>query len=243
MDQRQDQIDRLADPPENREDEPRAPTGWLWLNDRYIEVPADDAQRLEVTPPAPPDGDEVAPGIDWDSVAGAYEDVRVLRIPAQALREGDRRYNVVVRPGDIIRLYSGNIGFFYVTGHVRRPGVFAFRSGASITLKNAIAGAAGLDALGWPDRVTVYRRVGEREQMIQVNLDRIYAGKDPDFFLKRDDIVNVGTHPFAPFLLQIRNFTIPQMGGSISYFYRYSRQETFFKTENLNQPNTPNLFP
>ena len=150
---------------------------------------------------------------------------------------------MVVRAGDIIRLYSGDIGFYYILGHVNRPGVFAFRSGASVTLKNAIAAAGGLDELAWPDRVTVYRRVGEREQMIQVNLDRIFAGLDADFFLKRNDIVNVGTHPAAPFLLQIRNLTIPQLDSSMSFLYRWARTESFFKNENLLTTVAPGLFP
>lgn len=97
--------------------------------------------------------------------------------------------------------------------------------------------------MAWPDRVTVYRRVGQREQMIQVNLDRIFAGLDADFFLKRDDIVNVGTHPVAPFLLQIRNMTIPQLNSSMSFLYRWSRTETFFKNENLATTATRGLFP
>ena len=40
--------------------------------------------------------------------------------------------------------------------------------------------------------------------MIPVNLDRIFAGQDADFFLKPHDIINVGTHAVAPFLASIR---------------------------------------
>ena len=58
--------------------------------------------------------------------------------------------------------------------------MYSFRSGATVTLKNAVAAAGALDALGWPTRVTVYRRIGERVQIIQVNLDGIYAGLHAD---------------------------------------------------------------
>jgi hypothetical protein len=89
----------------------------------------------------------------------------------------------------------------------------------------------------------VYRRVGDREQLLQVNLDRIFAGLEPDFYLKRDDIINVGTHPFAPFLIQIRNLTIPQLDSSMSFAYEWTRTETFFKTEDFGASSGPGLFP
>ncbi len=221
-----------------------APAGrWIFLNGEWIEVSPETAQA---TPPVvPPKDQEIAPAVDWDEIAEEREDIRLIRISPDGLRQGDPRYNIVVRPGDVIRLYSGDIGFYYLTGHVRRPGVYSFRSGATVTLKNAVAAAAGLDALGWPDRVTVYRRIADREQMIQVNLDRIYAGVEPDFYLKKDDIVNFGTHPFAPFLVQIRNLTMPQLGGSITYFYRYinQKQKTAFSTQNEAAQTLPGLFP
>ena len=194
-------------------------------------------------PFVPPAESQPVPAVDWDVIAEDENDIRPIRIPGEGLRRGEPRYNIVIRPGDTIRLYSGDIGFYYVMGHVRQPGTFQFRGGSSITLKSAIAAAGGLDALAWPDRVTVYRRVSGREQMIQVNLDRIFAGLDSDFFLKRDDIINVGTHPAAPFLLEFRNFTIPDLNSTVSLTYQFTRTETFFKNENLDAPNSPGLFP
>ncbi len=234
---RANQDQRLMDP--GREE-----SRWIYdpVSQGYIEIRRKEDRFVE-TPIVPPGEDAIRPAIDWDALAGGIYDIRTIRVSAQGLRQGDPRYNLVVRPGDVIRLYSGDIGFYYIIGHVLRPGVFSFRSGASVTLKNAIASAGGLDALAWPDRVTVYRRVDGREQMIQVNLDRIFAGLDSDFFLKRDDIINVGTHPFAPFLVRIRNLTLPRLDSSMSFIYEWSRQETFFKSENLDAPNAPGLFP
>ena len=222
-----------------------APTKWIFLNGEWVEVESRKGvpQQAPSTPAIDPLDNGPAPAIDWDLLASEAMDVRVIRVPAMALRQGDPRYNIVVRAGDVIRLYSGDIGFYYMTGHVRGPGIYRFQGGTQVTLKNAVAAAGGLSPLAWPDRVAIYRRIGEREQIIQVNLDRIYAGLDPDFYLKRDDIVNIGTHPFAPFLIQIRNFTIPQMGGSLSYFYQFIRTETYFRNENLDAPNNAGLFP
>ncbi len=224
------------------------PARWIFLNGEYVEV-APESPVAAAPPAIPTEERPIAPVIDWDEIAEERQAVRLIRVSPGGLRQGDPRYNLVVRPGDVIRLFSGDIGFYYMTGHVRRPGVFSFRSGATVTLKNAVAAAGGLDALGWPDRVTVYRRIADREQMIQVNLDRIYAGVEADFYLKKDDIVNFGTHPFAPFLIQIRNLTIPQLGGSITYFYRYVNQATKTATDQTTRFSTtntqtlPGLFP
>ena len=38
-----------------------------------------------------------------------------------------------------------------------------------------------------------------------MNLDAIFAGLEDDFFLRDDDILNIGTHIVAPFLYVIRN--------------------------------------
>lgn len=239
-----------AQPGENSGDDllPRrsGPSQWIFdvSTGAWIEVSPDQVREI-ITPRLPEGDNDVVPAIDWEAIASQGRQNRIMRISAEGLRRGEPESNVVVRAGDVIRLYSGDIGFYYMTGHTNRPGVYSFRSGATVTLKNAVAAAGGLDALGWPTRVTVYRRIGDREQMIQVDLDRIYAGLDADFYLKRDDIVNIGTHPVAPFLLQLRNLTIPQLSGTITYNvgYRYTRQETFFRNENLDTPDRPALFP
>ncbi len=240
------EADQPEPPPAQRLPEPpvRKPSRWIYdhTTGEWIEVESDEP--ADVPAPAPLPADEpMQPAVDWDLIAQEEQDIRVIQISAGGLREGDPRHNIIVRPDDIIRLYSGDIGFYYVIGHVRAPGAYTFRPGASVTLKNAIAAAGGLDALGWPDRVSVYRRVGSREQLLQVNLDRIFAGLEPDFYLKRDDIINVGTHPFAPFLQQIRNLTIPQLDSSMSFAYEWTRTETFFKTENFGASSGPGLFP
>ncbi len=38
-----------------------------------------------------------------------------------------------------------------------------------------------------------------------VNLEKIASGEQPDFFIKPDDLINVGTHPTARYRAVIRN--------------------------------------
>ncbi len=203
--------------------DPSAPyvfvNGEFVRNPDYVPPDRDDAAREPAPPPSRLDAP--SPAVNWARLAGD-SDYRVLQIPADLLRTGDTQANIYVRPGDVIRIVSGEIGVYYVMGQVNRVGAFRFNT-EEVTLKGAIAAAGGLSALAWPDRCTVYRRVGRREQMIQVDLDRIFAGNDSDFMIRRGDIINVGTHPFAPFLARIRALTLPNPINNVGYSFTYAR--------------------
>ncbi len=224
---------------------PKPTSRWIWgPNDEFIPNP--DYQTPDNEQPEPIDPFE-GPTVNWARVAGDST-LRVIRVPAQALRTGDPEFNIVVRPGDVIRIVSGEIGLYYVMGQVARPGAFGFNS-EEITLKRAIALAGGLAALAWPDRCTIYRRIGQREQIIPVNLDAIFAGEESDFLIRRGDIINVGTHPFAPFLQRIRAWTLPSPANTVGYSFVYSRNFADIdsygaKANPANQPDRfQNLFP
>ncbi|MGD2109956.1 MAG: polysaccharide biosynthesis/export family protein [Phycisphaerae bacterium] len=224
--------------------EPDPTQPFLWVNGEFVENP--DYRPVEgdmVTASSPPSFDTAMPAVNWARIAGetAY---RVIHISADRLRSGERDANIVVRAGDVIRIVSGEIGVYYMMGQVNRVGAFAFNA-EPITLKAAIAAAGGLSGLAWPDRCTVYRRIGQREQMIQVDLDRIFAGKDPDFMIRRGDIINVGTHPFAPFLQRIRAWTLPNPVNNVGYSFTYARNYADIDaySARLNPANEPDRFP
>ncbi|MGN6367200.1 MAG: polysaccharide biosynthesis/export family protein [Phycisphaerae bacterium] len=146
---------------------------------------------------------------------------RVIRIPLNPLREGNPKYNIVVRPGDTIVVPTVEQGFFYMMGHVNRPGVFAL-SGQKITLKMAVAAAGNLDALAIPRRCDLIRRIGTNQEVIvQVNLQAIFQGTQPDIFLKSNDVVNVGTDAIAPILAVTRNGYRAAYGWGFTYDRNY----------------------
>lgn len=224
----------------------------LWVNGEFVPNPAYEGESPLANPlagatPTPPSFDTAIPAVNWSRIAGdnAY---RILEIPAERLRNGDPEVNVYIRAGDIIRIVSGEIGEYYVMGQVNQGGQFRFNA-EPITLKAAIAIAGGLSPLAWPDRCTIYRRLGQREQMIQVNLDRIFGGQDPDFNIRRGDIINVGTHPLAPFLARVRALSLPNPVSNVGYSFTYARNfadiDSFAVRQNPNnQPDRfPNLFP
>ncbi len=131
-------------------------------------------------------------------------DKRVIEVDYAALKSGQLKYNVVIRPDDLIIVPEPAVGEYYMAGHVLRPGVYSL-TGRDITLKQAITSAAMFDALAIPSRTEIVRRLpGDREVFVRVDLDKIFAGQQADIFLKPNDVVNVGTNAAAPFLAAIR---------------------------------------
>ena len=130
---------------------------------------------------------------------------RVIFIDLKRLRQGDPRLNIVIRDNDIIRVPSLEVGEFYIMGEVQRPGVYTL-TGRKVTIKMALAAAGNLGPLAWPENCTLVRRIGgDQEQTTSLNLRAICAGKEPDQFLKPNDVLEVGTHWKTAFLAVVRN--------------------------------------
>jgi len=99
---------------------------------------------------------------------------------------------------------AGQTGFYYMEGHVAKPGAYSF-NGQRITLKQAIWSASGLDGLAIPQRTDIVRRIGPNQEMFyRVDLAAVFAGKRPDIYLKSNDQVLVGTNFLAPFIAAVR---------------------------------------
>ncbi|MGC3957503.1 MAG: hypothetical protein QM813_05950 [Verrucomicrobiota bacterium] len=125
-------------------------------------------------------------------------------MPLHRLQLGELQYNVVLRPNDTLIIPGPDVGEYYMGGHVQRPGVYSL-TGRQITLKQAIVSAGMIDPLGWPERTEIIRRLpNNREMFLRVDLPKIFAGEQSDFYLRPYDTVNVGTNAISPFLAAIR---------------------------------------
>jgi len=193
---------------------------WAFRDGRWVQTPKSvPAERKPQVPEAPGARPEalVAPRTaratsrvpadtlpmddEWEQAI----QTRLIRIPADKLLAGDPRYNIVIKPGDTIHVPVDIIGEFAIMGNVNRSGYIDI-TGRPMTLKMAIAAAGGLGPLAWPKNVEVTRRIGTaREEIVMVDLDKIAGGEQPDFFIKPNDLINVGTHPTSRWRAVLRN--------------------------------------
>lgn len=132
------------------------------------------------------------------------DQARVIRIPYERLRNGDLNYNVTIRPYDMIWVSQPTVGEYYMGGHVARVGVYSLTA-RKITLKQAIVSAGMFDQIATPARTDIVRRVGQdKEIFVSMDIDKVFAGQQPDIFLKPNDVVTVGTTWWAPFTAAVR---------------------------------------
>lgn len=131
---------------------------------------------------------------------------RVIRVPMADLLAGKQSVNIVVRPGDVIRVPTPPSGVIYISGQVARPGVYGLPANG-MTLMAAIRGAAGgYSSIAIPERIDLTRRVGkDRQSTIMLDGAAIARREQPDIFLKPNDEVVVGTNFWALPLAVIRS--------------------------------------
>ena len=192
----------------------------------------------QAQPPAMPDIDPDDP-FGW--VQGNMSNlVRIIVISLPRLMEGDARQNIIIRDGDTIIVPGHKVGEFYVTGQVRRPGVYNLTA-RKITVKMALTAAGGFDPLAWPSNSVLIRRIGKDQELtIPLRLDQIMAGKEPDFFIQPDDVIAVGTHIAAPFLAVTRNAF--RMTYGFGFIYDRNFAETNFGQWQSLQDAADNFF-
>ena len=184
-------------------------TEWIFEDGKWVAVEVAD-ESAEVVLPKQPVARKAREQVDVNGKLDSWNEMmeddqtRVLKIPIRRIGV-DPRYNIVIRPGDIITVPFNVVGEAVVMGNVNRPGYIDL-TGRPMTLIQAIAAAGGLGQLAEPSRVEVRRRIGDtKEQIISVNLDKIARGLQPDFFIKQDDTINVGTLPTSSFAAVLRN--------------------------------------
>ncbi len=160
-------------------------TTWMYLDGRWVMVRRDDIEGTG--------------GGEGDAIVTQ----RVIRVPVAPLIAGDARYNIVIRPGDVVRVPRAPIGTVFMRGQVARPG--AFNLAKQLTLTRAIDSAGGLGGLAIPERVDIVRMLpGDRQAWVRVTLRAIEEGTQPDIYLKANDRVIVGTNFWALPLAVIR---------------------------------------
>jgi polysaccharide biosynthesis/export protein len=177
----------------------------------------------------------VAPGrFDGFKDPAPAQETRIIRVPYHGLVRDGRlsKYNITIHPHDMIYVAEPQTGFYFVGGHVARPGAYTL-SGQRMTIKDAIIAASMLDGVAIPQRTDIIRHIDpDHEVFVRVDLAKIFSGDEPDVYIKPSDKIMVGTNALAPFLaaarggfrityglgfLYDRNYAYPvnQIGGGI----------------------------
>jgi len=171
-------------------------------------------------------------------VQGSGQLRRIIRFDIEALQAGDPTQNVVLRDGDIITIPSPPVGDFYMAGEVARPGVYSL-TGRKITLLQAVAAAGGLTAVAVPWRTELVRRISEtEEEIIYVDLGKVSRGEAPDFYIKPEDQIRVGTDQGALYNAVLRNAFRATYG--LGFVYDMNFADFYPWTDDINPLfNTP----
>lgn len=199
----------LGTTPTEDEDRPEAPApvaGGLDDSGRTAQWVYAGGKWVKVEPGAPGPSTPLAEVETFDEELGRLITQRIIEIPYSRLSEGDMRYNIIIRPGDVIKVPAPQAGFVYIMGQISRPGAYTIPGEQDLTLKQLIASAGNLSALAIPQRVDLIRRVGiSQEATLRLDLAAIFNGTEPDIFLKQDDLINIGTNFWAVPLAVFRN--------------------------------------
>jgi polysaccharide export outer membrane protein len=184
---------------------------WIFQDGKWVPIqigrpkPAEAEVKVEPEKAAEPLRKRAPEEFGWEEIGTGGVQTRVIEIPADKLRSGDPRYNIIIRPGDNIHVPVDVTGEYFIYGNTNYQGVVPM-DGRPVTLKMAVAAAGGLGGLAWPRRCEVTRRIGRnKEETVMVDLDKIASGEQPDFFIKPLDLINVGTHPTTRWRAVLRN--------------------------------------
>ena len=187
------------------------PSHWAYLNGRWVRVGN-----------ASPSGQQAHAAATQPGGVGPVVTQRVVEVPYDKLLDGEMRYNIVIRAGDVIRVPPVQFGNVYIGGAISRPGTYALPGEKDLTLKQLVFAAGNLSSLAIPERVDLIRRMdNDQEAVVRLNLRAIFEGTQPDFYLKPRDTINVGTSFAAVPLALLRN------GLRVSYGFGFILDRNF----------------
>jgi polysaccharide export outer membrane protein len=138
-----------------------------------------------------------AGGLDNQEAAGTVTILRSTTSGApiqidldRLLEEGNIAFNIEIHPGDTINVVPKERFFIYVYGQVRNPGSYELRE--EVTLLQAVSLAGGLGDRAAASRVRILRRsLDGSQEVLEVNLEDIVDGKEPDIPIRPNDVIVV----------------------------------------------------
>jgi polysaccharide export outer membrane protein len=116
-----------------------------------------------------------------------------LSVPlSELLIQGNPRWNIWLRPGDIVSVPPEAAVSVSVLGAVSSPGVYKLPVGDGASVLNAVARAGGLSDRASKSGIQIKRRdASGEEKVLRVDLGDILSGKESDFVLQEGDVIVV----------------------------------------------------
>ena len=116
-----------------------------------------------------------------------------LSVPlSELLIQGNPRWNIWLRPGDIVSVPPEAAVSVSVLGAVSSPGVYKLPVGDGASVLNAVARAGGLNDRASQSGIQIKRRdASGDEKVLKVDLGDILSGKESDVVLQEGDVIVV----------------------------------------------------
>jgi len=149
-----------------------------------VKEPAPDVSSPRAKPTGPANSDS---HFQSDQDSGTKVECSLKNL----LESGDPRCDVLVYPGDIVKVTRA--GVVYVEGDVKKPGGFLLKTNENISVLQAVALAEGLTRTAAGNHARIIRRneaTGAREE-IPIDLTKVLAGGLTDALLRPNDVVFV----------------------------------------------------
>jgi polysaccharide biosynthesis/export protein len=138
----------------------------------------------------------------------------------ELIESSDRNKNIALHGGEEIRVPESSK--FFVTGNVRRPGMYPMQANSDTTVLKALALSEGIDSFT-SKNAYIYRlrKLTQDRDEVQIPLSRIMARKAPDVKLCPDDILyvpsNNGRRLTSRVISQITSFGQNTASGMMIY--------------------------
>ncbi|MFW6154489.1 MAG: polysaccharide biosynthesis/export family protein [Planctomycetota bacterium] len=148
-----------------------------------------------------------------------------------------------LQSGDIIRVHPATPNTYFVGGLVNAPRPQMYPPGTTVNVLQALAGSAGLRTDVTPKTATLVRRMPNGEDVhVELDLQRMWKGQDPNIALRPGDILWVPETPLTKVQEFINRVFYLRVGANVSYALT-GRQDLFtLEREDINDDDNGDTF-
>ncbi len=137
--------------------------------------------------------DQIVKDKDVENLVSKRKREKVVDLK-ELLDKGNVSHDLPLESGDVVYIppeQSRDIAEtkIYVEGEVKKPGVLDYRPG--ITALSACIMAGGFDQFAAPNRARIIRKEGEKQVIIDIDLNKVKKGEIPDVELKPGDLLHI----------------------------------------------------